>query len=228
MAGSASENLNFAFTRFFEMKKVRVKVVWEITAFQDGNPANDEVLLQLADVTPPDYAVTGLDVQVQEPVGMGRNITFRITVTNRGGSYRLPPDRFVPAIPIRIFVNDQPVATAAVGSLDNNAARTEIANWRIDRPLSNPTVRVVLDPDRQFPDADRTNNETQTQLSLSVQKLDLRPVDVEIVPANRPVGERINIQVRVRKEGRATISVQCPCASSWTMSPCGKPLPTYP
>ena len=201
MAGSASENLNFAFTRFFEMKKVRVKVVWEITAFQDGNPANDEVLLQLADVTPPDYAVTGLDVQVQEPIGMGRNITFRISVTNRGGSYRLPPGYRMPGVPIRVFVNDQPVATAAVGGLDTNATTTGIANWRIDRPLSNPTVRVVLDPDRQFPDADRTNNETQTQLSLSVQKLDLRPVDVEIVPANRPVGERINIQVRVRKEG---------------------------
>ncbi|MEZ8219388.1 conserved repeat domain-containing protein, partial [Candidatus Fervidibacteria bacterium JGI MDM2 SSWTFF-3-K9] len=191
----------FDFTRFFEMKKVRVKVVWEITAFQDGNPANDEVLLQLADVAPPDYAVTGLDVQVQEPVGMGRNITFRITVTNRGGSYRLPPGYFVPGVPIRVFVNDQPVATATVGGLDTNATTTGIANWRIDRPLSNPTVRVVLDPDRQFPDADRTNNETQTQLSLSIQKLDLRPVDVEIVPANQPVGERINIQVRVRKEG---------------------------
>jgi subtilase family serine protease len=203
MAGSASENLNFAFTRFFEMKKVRVKVVWEISNFQDGNPANDEILLQLADVAPPDYAITGLDVQVQEPVGMGKTITFRITVTNRGGSYRLPPDRqsFVQGIPIRVFVNDQLVATAAVGGLDTNATTTAITNWRIDRPLSNPTVRVVLDPDRQFPDADRTNNETQTQLSFSVQKLDLRPVDVEIVPANRPAGEWVNIQVRVRKEG---------------------------
>ncbi len=199
MAGSASENLNIAFTRFFEMKKVRVKVVWEISNFQDGNPANDEVLLQLADLAPPDYAVAGLDVQLQEPVGMGRNITFRITVTNRGGSYRLPP--FAPGIPIRVFVNDQPVTTAAVGGLDTNVTTTAVANWRIDRPLSNPTVRVVLDPDRQFPDADRTNNETQTQLSFSVQKLDLRPVDVEIVPANRPVGEWVNIQVRVRKEG---------------------------
>jgi subtilase family serine protease len=199
MAGSASENLNIAFTRFFEMKKVRVKVVWEISNFQDGNPANDEVLLQLADLAPPDYAVAGLDVQLQEPVGMGRNITFRITVTNRGGSYRLPPS--VPGIPIRVFVNDQPVTTAAVGGLDTNVTTTAVANWRIDRPLSNPTVRVVLDPDRQFPDADRTNNETQTQLSFSVQKLDLRPVDVEIVPANRPVGEWVNIQVRVRKEG---------------------------
>jgi subtilase family serine protease/flagellar hook assembly protein FlgD len=199
MAGSASENLNIAFTRFFEMKKVRVKVVWEISNFQDGNPANDEVLLQLADVNPPDYAVAGLDVQLQEPVGMGRNITFRITVTNRGGSYRLPPS--VSGIPIRIFVNDQPVTTAAVGGLDTNVTTTAVANWRIDRPLSNPTVRVVLDPDHQFPDADRTNNETQTQLSFSVQKLDLRPVDVEIVPANRPVGEWVNIQVRVRKEG---------------------------
>jgi len=199
MAGSASENLNIAFTRFFEMKKVRVKVVWEISNFQDGNPANDEVLLQLADLAPPDYAVAGLDVQLQEPVGMGRNITFRITVTNRGGSYRLPPS--VSGIPIRIFVNDQPVTTAAVGGLDTNVTTTAVANWRIDRPLSNPTVRAVLDPDHQFPDADRTNNETQTQLSFSVQKLDLRPVDVEIVPANRPVGEWVNIQVRVRKEG---------------------------
>ena len=92
-----------------------------------------------------------------------------------------------------------PISTSQ-GGLDTNAT-TGIANWRIDRPLSNPTVRVVLDPDRQFLDADRTNNETQTQLPISVQKLDLRPVDVEIVLANRPVGEWVNIQVRVRKEG---------------------------
>ncbi len=79
MAGSASENLNFAFTRFFEMKRVRVKVVWEISNFQDGNPANDEIVLQLADVAPPDYAITGLDVQLPEPVAMGKVITFGVS-----------------------------------------------------------------------------------------------------------------------------------------------------
>jgi hypothetical protein len=200
MAGSASENLNIAFTRFFEMKKVRVKVVWEISNFQDGNPANDEVLLQLADLAPPDYAVAGLDVQLQGTCRHGQKHHLPHHRDQQGRKLQASL-LLVSGIPIRVFVNDQPVTTAAVGGLDTNVTTTAVANWRIDRPLSNPTVRVVLDPDRQFPDADRTNNETQTQLSFSVQKLDLRPVDVEIVPANRPVGEWVNIQVRVRKEG---------------------------
>jgi len=199
MASSASENFNFDFTRFFEMKKVRVKVVWGISGFQDAKPANDALLLQLADVDPPDYAVTALDVQLPELVGMGKVITFRITVTNRGGGYRVVG--FTAGFPIAVFLNDQQVATTFVGGLDRGVESTAIANWRIDRPLNNPTVRVVLDPQRQFPDADRSNNEIQRQINLTVQKLDLKPVDVEIVPANRPVGEWVQIRVRVRKEG---------------------------
>ncbi|MFN3422107.1 MAG: CARDB domain-containing protein, partial [Armatimonadota bacterium] len=73
--------------------------------------------------------------------------------------------------------------------------------WVIDRPFTNPTIKAVIDPDRRFPDSNRTNNEAQTQIEATVQKVDLVPVDAQITPANQAVGSTVYIQVRVRKEG---------------------------
>ncbi|MDW8029679.1 MAG: CARDB domain-containing protein, partial [Armatimonadota bacterium] len=200
MAGGASRELNLSFTRFFEMKRVRVKVNWGLSGFQDSNPANEEAIFNLPDVAPPDFALTNIDVQLPAIVGMGRTITFRVSVTNRGGNYRLTAFGRA-GIPIFIFLNDQHIATTFFGDLDSNATTTTSASWVIDRPFTNPTIRAVIDPNRLFPDSDRTNNEAQRQIEATVQKLDLVPLDVQINPANQPVGSWVYVQVRVRKEG---------------------------
>ncbi|MEZ8220181.1 hypothetical protein GG496_000348, partial [Candidatus Fervidibacteria bacterium JGI MDM2 JNZ-1-D12] len=199
MAGGASSELNLAFTRLFEMKQVKVKINWGLTGFQDANPTNDEVTFNLPDVTPPDFALTAIDVQLPALVGMGKTVTFRVSVTNRGGSYRLLS--YWAGIPVAIYLNDQHVATAFFGALDSGASTTTSANWVIDRPFTNPTIRAIIDPNRQFPDSDRTNNEAQTQVEATVQKIDLLPVDIQITPENQTAGKVVTVQIRVKKEG---------------------------
>jgi subtilase family serine protease len=131
-------------------------------------------------------------------IGYGQPVTIRINITNRGGNYRLPVG-FTAGIPINVFLNDQLLGNAFVGGLDSGVETTVTFTWVIDRPVNNPTVKVILDPNGQFPDADRTNNEAQTSLTLTVERTDFVAESVRIVPEGVPAGRTARVEAVVRK-----------------------------
>ena len=184
------------FSRLFEWRKVKVRV--ELEGGVDANPENNELIFNLPEVPPPDYAVTGLDTVLPQTIGYGQPVTIRIHITNNGGSYRLPLG-ITAGIPIQVFLNDQQIGTAFIGGLDSGVSTTVNFNWVIDRPVNNPTVRVVLDPNNQIPDSDRTNQEAQTTLNLVVEPVDFVPDSVHIVPENVPAGQQARVEAVIRK-----------------------------
>lgn len=200
-------NVDFTFGplgRMFEWQKVRTKVAFEGNV-DDANPNNNEVVINLPDVPPPDYAVTGLDAELPQRIGYGQTVNIRISITNRGGSYRVPLG-ITAGIPIRILLDGQQIGVAFIGGLDSGVTTTVNFTWSIDRPVNNPTVRVVLDPDNRLPDSDRTNHEAQRVLNLFVEQTDFIPESVRIVPENVPAGRNAVIEVTVRKGSGADFS----------------------
>jgi len=185
------------FSRLFEWRKVRVRLVFEGN-LADANPANDVATFNLPDVPPPDYAVTSVNAVLPPTIGYGQPVTIRINITNQGGNYRLPVG-FTAGIPINVFLNDQLLGNAFVGGLDSGVETTVTFTWVIDRPVNNPTVKVILDPNGQFPDADRTNNEAQTSLTLTVERTDFVAESARIVPEGVPAGRTARVEVVVRK-----------------------------
>ncbi len=185
------------FSRMFEWRKVRVRLIFE-GDLADANPDNNTVNFNLPDVPPPDYAVTSVNAVLPSPIGYGQPVTIRINITNRGGNYRLPVGA-PSGIPINVFLNDQLLGNAFVGGLDSGVETTVTFTWVIDRPVNNPTVKVILDPNNQFPDTDRTNNEAQTSLTLTVERTDFVAESVRIVPEGVPAGRTARVEAVVRK-----------------------------
>jgi len=185
------------FSRMFEWRKVRVRLFFEGN-LADANAANNTAVFTLPDVPPPDYAVTSVNAVLPPTIGYGQPVTIRINITNRGGNYRLPVGA-PSGIPINVFLNDQLLGNAFVGGLDSGVETTVTFTWVIDRPVNNPTVKVILDPNGQFPDADRTNNEAQTSLTLTVERTDFVAESVRIVPEGVPAGRTARVEVVVRK-----------------------------
>lgn len=208
LPSNGTADVNIDFNRLFEMRTVKVKVALEGN-IPDADATNDEVTFTLPDVPPPDYAITGVDAMLPSTIGYGQPVTIQIHITNNGGNYRLPLG-VTAGIPIQIFLNDQQIGTAFIGGLDSGVSTTVTFNWVIDRPVNNPTVRVVLDPNRQFPDADRTNNEEQTTLNLVVERTDFAPDSVRIVPENVPAGRQARVEVTVRKVSGADYAGRLP------------------
>ncbi len=208
LPSKGTADMEFSFSRLFEMKTVRVRVMFQ-DAIPDANPNNDEAVFPLPDVPPPDYAITGIDVQLPPTIGYGQVVQFRITLTNRGGSYRLPMD-YPAGLPIAVFLNAQKLVTVFVGGLDSNVSTTVTFNWVIDRPVTNPVVKVVFDPDRKVPDADRTNDEFQTTVNMVVQQVDLTATGVRIVPENVPAGQSARVEAIIRKIAGADYTGRVP------------------
>ena len=172
----------------------------------DGNPSDNVKTVNLGDVPLPDYALTGIETELPSTLGYGQPVTFRVHVTNRGGSFHLRPWINERTFVIDILVNDRKVATTTLGGLDNNVSTVVTTTWLIDQPIDNPTVRAVLDSERLMPDADRTNNTAQAAANLTVQSVDLAPQSVTITPANVPAGGLANVVVTVRKNPGADFS----------------------
>lgn len=193
------------------MGAVRLRVVAPPDAISDAQPDNNTVEVELPVVPTPDFVLTGLQASIPGDLRFGSPIRFTAQIRNDGGNFRLPIG-YPQGIPVRFWLNGQPIGQALVGGMDSGVSTEVNFTWTVDRPFDNPTVRVTVDPDNVVAESNEDNNSAEQPFAISVAPVDLTVSAIDIQPAGKPAGDIANVVVRVRSsgayQGRVSVGVQ--------------------
>lgn len=182
------------------MGAVRLRVRMAPEEIGDPRPDNNTVEVDLPVVPPPDFVLSQMGVVVPGDLRYGSPLRVNVSIRNDGGNFRLPIG-YPQGIPVRLFVNGQRVAQALIGGLDSGVSTDLSIVWTVDRPLDNPQLRVVVDPDNVVSESNEDNNADEHQLMASVAPVDFTVEGIDIQPAGKPAGDVANVVVRVRSSG---------------------------
>ncbi len=209
LAAGLDQRFSLSTARPMGATRLRVRISPE--DISDTQPDNNTIETDLPAVPPPDFVLSGMSVQLPGDLRFGSTIRFNIQIRNEGGNFRLPIG-FPQGIPVRLLVDGQAVGQALIGGLDSGV-RTEVSvAWSVDRPIDNPQVRVVVDPDNVVSESNEDNNAIEERLAASVAPVDFTVESIDILPAGKPAGDTANVVVRVRSsgayQGRLSVAAQ--------------------
>lgn len=192
------QRINIASERPMGAVRLRVRLAPE--EIEDTQPDNNTVETDLPVVPPPDFVLSQMSVVVPGDLRFGSVVRVNTSIRNEGGNFRLPIG-YPQGIPVRLFVNGQGVAQALIGGLDSGVSTDVSILWTIDRPLDNPQVRVVVDPENVVSESSEDNNASEQQLAVTVAPVDFTVDAIVILPVGKAAGDTANVVVRVRSSG---------------------------
>lgn len=182
------------------MGAARLRLTVPNVDIEDPQGDNNAVELDLPAVPPPDFVLSQMSVVVPGNLRLGSTIQVNLSIRNEGGNFRLPIG-YPQGIPVRLFVNGQRTAQALIGGLDSGVSTDLSIAWNVDRPFTNPQLRVVIDPDNVVSESNEDNNAAEQQLVATVVPVDFTVEAIDIRPAGKPAGDTANVVVRVRSSG---------------------------
>ncbi|MEJ5252448.1 MAG: CARDB domain-containing protein [Armatimonadota bacterium] len=199
VASGLDRQISLNLVRQQDARRLRVTA---IAGTEDAQPDNNQIELELPESPRPDFVLTQVQVQTQDsPLFFGSTVRFEAQIRNDGGNFRLPIG-YPQGIPVRFLLDGQVIGQALLGGLDAGVSTTVGFNWRVDRPLQNPTLRVVVDADNAVSETSEDNNSLEQTMNATVAPIDLAVQSVSIEPANRPAGDSAGVVVRVQSAGR--------------------------
>ena len=198
LAAGLDQRINISSSRPMGAARLRVRVPPD--EIGDAQPDNNALETDLPTVPPPDFVLAQLSAQVPSDLRFGSSVRFNVQIRNDGGNFRLPIG-YPQGIPVRLYINGQSVAQALVGGLDSGVTTEVTINWNVDRPLDNPVVRVVVDPENVVSEGDETNNASEQQFAMRVEPVDFTVAAIDIQPVGKVAGDTANVVVTVRSSG---------------------------
>lgn len=193
------------------MGAVRLRLQVPSDAISDSQPDNNTLDTDLPEVPPPDFVLSGMSAQLPGDLRFGSTMRFNVQIRNDGGNFRLPIG-YPQGIPVRLFVNGQSVGQSMMGGLDSGVSTELSIVWTVDRPLDNPQVRVLVDPDNVVSESNEENNAAEQQMVVTVAPVDFTVDSIDIQPAGKPAGDTANVVLRVRSsgayQGRLSVAAQ--------------------
>ncbi|MGC8783251.1 MAG: CARDB domain-containing protein [Armatimonadota bacterium] len=209
LAAGLDQRFSLSTARPMGATRLRVRVSPE--DISDPQPDNNTIETDLPVVPPPDFVLSQMSVQLPGDLRFGSTIRFNVQIRNDGGNFRLPIG-YPQGIPVRLFVDGQAVGQALIGGLDSGVSTEVSVAWNVDRPIDNPLVRVVVDPDNVISESNEDNNATEERLAASVAPVDFTVESIDIQPTGKPAGDTANVIVRVRSsgayQGRLSVAAQ--------------------
>lgn len=209
LAAGLDQRVNLPTSR--PMGAVRLRVLVPSDEVGDSQPDDNRIEIDLPTVPPPDFVLSQMSAQIPGDLRFGSTVRFNVEIRNEGGNFRLPIG-YPQGIPVRLFVDRQGVAQTMMGGLDSGVGAELSIVWTVDRPLDNPQVRVMVDPENVVAESNEDNNASEHQMAVTVAPVDFTVEAIDILPAGKPAGDTANVVVRVRSsgayQGRLSVAAQ--------------------